>query len=80
MRRLSRDISERGRSVEDVLQQYHTTVRPMHQEWVEPSKRVADIIVHSYGHSFETAVSMLSNHLRAETGLSPPPATTKPLP
>jgi len=45
IRRLQRDIMERGRSVESVIQQYETTVRPMHLEFVEPSKRVADVII-----------------------------------
>jgi uridine kinase len=45
IRRLQRDILERGRSVESVIQQYETTVRPMHLEFVEPSKRVADVII-----------------------------------
>jgi uridine kinase len=45
IRRLGRDMSERGRSVADVLRQYQETVRPMHLEFVEPSKRWADIII-----------------------------------
>jgi uridine kinase len=45
VRRLRRDIAERGRTMEDVLRQYLTTVRPMHLEFVEPSKRWADVIV-----------------------------------
>jgi len=45
IRRLRRDMSERGRTVEDVLRQYMDTVRPMHLEFVEPSKRYADIII-----------------------------------
>ena len=45
IRRLSRDIAERGRSVENVVEQYQATVRPMHLEFVEPSKRWADIII-----------------------------------
>jgi uridine kinase len=45
IRRLQRDIQERGRSVESVIHQYETTVRPMHLEFVEPSKRVADVII-----------------------------------
>ena len=45
VRRIRRDMSERGRSVNDVLRQYMTTVRPMHLEFVEPSKRWADVIV-----------------------------------
>lgn len=45
MRRIRRDIVERGRSVESVLEQYEATVRPMHHQFVEPSKRYADIII-----------------------------------
>ncbi len=45
IRRLQRDITERGRSTESVIQQYMTTVRPMHLEFVEPSKRYADVII-----------------------------------
>ena len=45
IRRLKRDISERGRTVESVFQQYLDTVRPMHLEFVEPSKRYADVII-----------------------------------
>jgi uridine kinase len=45
IRRLERDISERGRSTESVIKQYQSTVRPMHLEFVEPSKRYADIII-----------------------------------
>jgi uridine kinase len=45
IRRLQRDTAERGRSMEDVIRQYLATVRPMHLEFVEPSKRYADIII-----------------------------------
>lgn len=45
LRRIRRDVVQRGRTVEDVLSQYETTVRPMHLEFVEPSKRWADVIV-----------------------------------
>ena len=45
VRRLKRDINERGRSVDSVITQYETTVRPMHEEFVEPSKRHADLII-----------------------------------
>jgi len=45
IRRLGRDMSERGRSVQDVLRQYLETVRPMHLDFVEPSKRWADVII-----------------------------------
>ena len=63
-RRLQRDTQERGHSFDEVIAQYHNTVRPMHDEWVEPSKKVADIIVHSYHHSIDVAVDMLTTHLR----------------
>ncbi len=45
IRRLQRDISERGRNVSSVIEQYQKTVRPMHLEFVEPSKRYADVII-----------------------------------
>jgi uridine kinase len=45
IRRIRRDISERGRTIESVLEQYEKTVRPMHLEFVEPSKRYADLII-----------------------------------
>jgi uridine kinase len=49
IRRLRRDIAERGRTVESVIEQYANTVRPMHLEFVEPSKRYADVIIPSGG-------------------------------
>jgi uridine kinase len=45
IRRLQRDIAERGRTTDSVIHQYMTTVRPMHLEFVEPSKRYADVII-----------------------------------
>ncbi len=53
IRRLERDISERGRNTESVIKQYQSTVRPMHLEFVEPSKRYADVIIPEGG--FNTA-------------------------
>lgn len=53
IRRLERDIAERGRTTESVIKQYQTTVRPMHMEFVEPSKRYADVIIPEGG--FNTA-------------------------
>jgi len=53
IRRLQRDITERGRSTESVIEQYLATVRPMHLEFVEPSKRYADVIIPQGG--FNTA-------------------------
>ncbi len=55
MRRLKRDINERGRSFERTLEQYERTIRPMHFEFVEPSKRHADIIIPEGG---QTSVSV----------------------
>ena len=51
IRRLHRDLTERGRSTESVIEQYYTTVRPMHLEFVEPSKRYADVIIPEGGHN-----------------------------
>ena len=51
IRRLERDISERGRTTESVIKQYHLTVRPMHLEFVEPSKRYADVIIPEGGYN-----------------------------
>jgi uridine kinase len=53
IRRLERDLAERGRTTESVVKQYQTTVRPMHLEFVEPSKRYADVIIPEGG--FNTA-------------------------
>ncbi len=53
IRRLERDIAERGRTTESVIKQYQSTVRPMHLEFVEPSKRYADVIIPEGG--FNTA-------------------------
>jgi uridine kinase len=51
IRRLQRDVTERGRTVEGVIRQYLDTVRPMHLEFVEPSKRYADVILPEGGHN-----------------------------
>jgi uridine kinase len=51
IRRLQRDLSERGRSIDRVVSQYLTTTRPMHLEFVEPSKRYADIIIPEGGYN-----------------------------
>ncbi len=65
LRRLRRDVKERGRSVESVLDQYENSVRPMHQQFVEPTKRYADIIIPQGGHNmvainlFQTKIESL---------------------
>ena len=66
IRRLRRDISERGRTVESVIEQYMSTVKPMHLEFVEPSKRYADIIVPLGGHNL-VAIDMLLTLIRGLT-------------
>jgi uridine kinase len=58
IRRLQRDISERGRTPQSVIDQYLTTVRPMHLEFVEPSKRYADVIIPEGGRN-EVAIDMV---------------------
>ncbi len=64
IRRLVRDIRERGRTLESVVQQYQETVRPMHLEFVEPSKRYADIIIPEGGHN-EVGVALVIQKVRA---------------
>jgi uridine kinase len=64
IRRLSRDIHERGRSAELVIEQYLRTVRPMHLEFVEPSKRYADVIIPEGGHN-RVGVDMLLTKIRS---------------
>jgi uridine kinase len=63
IRRLKRDLSERGRTVESVVSQYESTVRPMHMEFVEPSKRYADLIVPEGGEN-TVALDFLFARLR----------------
>jgi uridine kinase len=58
LRRLKRDLEERGRTLESVISQYLSTVRPMHLQFVEPSKRYADIIIPEGGHN-RVALEML---------------------
>lgn len=62
-RRILRDVHERGRSVESVLGQYVATVKPMHDEFVEPSKRYADVIIPEGGFN-SVAVTMLIESIR----------------
>jgi uridine kinase len=64
MRRLRRDLLERGRSAESVLQQYETTVRPMHLKYVETTKRHADMVLSGSG-SNEAGVAMIVGRIRS---------------
>ncbi len=67
IRRLQRDMTERRRTVESVIRQYTETVRPMHLEFVEPSKRYADIIIPEGGFNV-TAVDMIVTKVQAMIG------------
>lgn len=62
LRRILRDTKERGRSVESILHQYMTTVKPMHEEFVEPSKKHADVIIPRGGEN-QPAVHMLIQYI-----------------
>ena len=64
IRRLQRDVAERGRTMESVIEQYLGTVKPMHLEFVEPSKRYADIIIPQGGHN-TVAIDMLLTLIRS---------------
>jgi len=64
IRRLLRDIGERGRSVEAVVEQYQSTVRPMHLKFVEPSKQYADIIIPEGGHN-DVAMEMVIGRIES---------------
>ncbi len=63
-RRILRDVRDRGRSMESVITQYTTTVKPMHEEFVEPSKRYADVIIPEGGFN-SVAVAMLIQNIRS---------------
>ena len=63
LRRLQRDMSERGRTLDSILRQYYSTVRPMHLKFVEPSKRWADVIIPEGGHN-AIALDLIIEKLR----------------
>ena len=64
LRRIMRDVKKRGRSLDSVVKQYLTTVKPMHEQFVEPSKRYADIVVLEGGHNL-VALDMIIGRIRA---------------
>ncbi|HBG10055.1 MAG TPA: uridine kinase [Firmicutes bacterium] len=71
LRRLVRDVQERGRSLESVRSQYLSTVKPMHEAFVEPSKKYADLIVPEGGHNqvaLETVAARLRQYLEDGRG------------
>ena len=63
IRRLRRDLLERGRSVDSILRQYEDSVRPMHLQFVEPSKRFADVIIPGGGHN-KVAIDLVKTKIR----------------
>ena len=70
LRRIRRDVQERARSLDSVINQYLDTVKPMHEQFVEPSKKNADIIVPSGGHNkvaMEMIVNLIEKHIGSET-------------
>ena len=74
IRRLERDVLERGRTMADVIRQYLGTVRPMHLEFVEPSKRYADVILPVGGHNriaVEMIIARVQLELQQRAGASP---------
>ena len=64
IRRILRDVRERGRSLDSVINQYLTTVKLMHEEFVEPSKKNADIIIPEGGYN-SVALQMLNDRIKA---------------
>lgn len=64
LRRIKRDLNERGRSIDDILFQYEHTVRPMHIQFVEPSRRRADLIIPRGGHN-RVAIDLVIARIRA---------------
>jgi uridine kinase len=62
-RRIKRDVNKRGRTLESVIEQYQTTVKPMHEKYVEPSKRFAHIVVPEGGKNF-VALDMIMGTIR----------------
>ena len=63
IRRLRRDLVERGRSVDSIIRQYEESVRPMHEQFVEPSKRYADVIIPEGGHN-TVAIDLVQTKIR----------------
>lgn len=63
IRRLRRDIAERGRTLDSVIEQYMATVRPMHMQFIEPSKRFADVIIPEGGHNL-VSIDLISGKIR----------------
>ena len=63
-RRIERDVNERGRSLKSVLEQYKNTVKPMHEQFVEPSRKYADVIIPEGGYN-QVVLSMITDRLKS---------------
>lgn len=68
MRVIKRDIVERGRSVDRVMERYENTVKPMHEQFIEPSKRYADVIVPQGGNN-QVVIDLLTMYIAKELGI-----------
>jgi len=77
IRRLERDVSERGRSAQSVIDQYRNTVKPMHDLYVQPTKQYADVIVPEGGRNL-VAIRVLVDHVKARIGEVRPGAVGAP--
>ena len=64
LRRILRDVKERGRSLDSVISQYLNTVKPMHQQFVQPSRQYADIVVLDGGHNL-VALDMITQRIKS---------------
>ena len=76
IRRLDRDVHERGRGLDSIISQYQTTVRPMHLQFVEPSKRYADIIIPEGGHN-EVGIDMITCKIQSILAPADDPAVLR---
>ncbi len=69
LRRITRDVKKRGRSLDSVVTQYLTTVKPMHEPFVEPTRKYADIVVLEGGHNLvalDLIMQRIKSHVEAE--------------
>lgn len=63
LRRIKRDVTERARTIDSIINQYQQTVKPMHEQFVEPSKKYADIIIPRGGEN-STGITILTEHIK----------------
>ncbi len=66
LRRLERDLNERGRTIESVRAQYLSTVKPMHKKFVEPSRDFADVVIYGINENFPLVTKLISGYLENE--------------